>query len=637
MLMRKAARVTAPPRQRQADMASFSAPIAGWVANRALSLPGGVQGAAVLENWFPTATGAILRRGSSVYVQVSETDSVPSIFKYVVGNVRKLFAATGTTIYDITTIVNPVGYVVGSPDDYDIGEDDYAVGEPPLGDANIVWSGALGGDWHTVQFATTGGIFLIGVNGTSVGFIYDGAAFYPNIAGGVWALSYDAGTVDFTKGAVLTGGTSAATATILDIVPSGTAGVGALLLTNITGTFANDEAITDADGGSATAASDATSVVPGVTFGGLLTSADMAFVWVYKEALWFVQKDSLSAWYMPVDQIGGTATEYPLGGEFGEGGSLLLGQSWSLNASGQGGLSEQNVFLSTEGEIVVFQGSGPSEASTWGKVGTYQIGTPMGRRAFIRAGGDLIFATTIGFVALSTAVQVDVAALSPKAVSYAIEDIWNSAVAQRGRQGWVCCLWPESQMVAIAPPRGDYSPAFYVSNTRTGAWAPFTNWNAICMEVFNGELYFGTPDGFVMKGMIGGTDNGIPFTGTYMPLFSDEGKPSVMKVAQMARCEIKSAVDINERLFCRFDFDDIPPSPPDVEPVPVGNEWDNAIWDESLWSAERPGVITKRRHSVNGNGYRLSQGIQITSGAAVPLDAQIITVDVTYTSGDIFT
>lgn len=637
MLMRKAARVTAPPRQRQADMASFSAPIAGWIANRALSLPGGVQGAAVLENWFPTATGAILRRGSAVYVQVSETDSVPSIFKYVVGNVRKLFAATASTIYDITTIVNPVGYVVGAPGDYDIGEADYVVGEPPLGDANIVWSGALGGDWHTVQFATTGGIFLIGVNGTSVGFIYDGAAFYPNVAGGVWTIAYSGETAVFVPGETVTGGTSAATAIVVEDVASATPGVGALLVKTVTGTFSAAEALTGSVAGAASSTSLQTSVVPGVTFPGTLTSADMAFVWVYKKALWFVQKDSLSAWYLPVDQIGGTATEYPLGGEFGEGGSLLLGQSWSLNASGQGGLSEQNVFLSTEGEIVVFQGSGPSEASTWGKVGTYQIGTPMGRRAFIRAGGDLIFATTIGFVALSTAVQVDVAALSPKAVSYAIEDIWNSAVAQRGRQNWVCCLWPESQMVTIAPPRGDYSPAFYVSNTRTGAWAPFTNWNAICMEVFDGELYFGTPDGFVMKGMVGGTDNGSPFAGTYMPLFSDEGKPSVMKVAQMARCEIKSVVDINERLFCRFDFDDTIPSPPDVNPVTVGSEWDNAIWGESLWSAERPGVITKRRHSVNGSGYRLSQGIQITSGAAVPLDAQIITVDVTYTSGDIFT
>src|SRR5690606_3983232 len=137
----------------------------------------------------------------------------------------------------------------------------------------------------------------------------------------------------------------------------------------------------------------------------------------------------------------------------------------------------------------------------------------------------LVFATTIGFVALSTAVQVDYAALSPKAVSFSIEDAWNEAVAFRGRD-WVCCLWPESQMVAIAPPATNDEPLFLVSNARTGAWAPFTNWNATCMEVFEGRMFFGTPDGYVMEAMVGGTDRGIPFTGTYMPLFTAHGQPT---------------------------------------------------------------------------------------------------------------
>ncbi|TMP63352.1 hypothetical protein CWB79_22355, partial [Pseudoalteromonas sp. S1649] len=76
-------------------------------------------------------------------------------------------------------------------------------------------------------------------------------------------------------------------------------------------------------------------------------------------------------------------------------------------------------------------------------------------------------------------------------------------------------------MVAIATPTGEMSPLFLVSNARTGAWSPFTNWNALCMEVFEGSMYFGTPNGFVMQAMVGGTDMDTPFTGTYMPLFSD--------------------------------------------------------------------------------------------------------------------
>jgi hypothetical protein len=635
MLMRTAARKVAAPRQRLAETTSFTAPIAGWISNRALAMPEtGPQGAVVLENFFPTATGAVLRRGSQVYVQVTETGGVRSVFKYVVGANRKLFAATDDTIYDITTIVNPVNLQIGSPGLYEIGEvgGDYIIGDFALQPSQTAWEDASGGDWFTVQFSVTGGVFLIGVNGSSTGFIYDGAAFYPNVPGGVWTVSYDAEVTPFTVGGIVTGGTSGATGTVLEILPGG-----ALILTGDAGSFENDETLTGSLGGAATAASDAVNLVPGVTFPDGLTTADMAFVWVYKNTLWFVQKGSLSAWYLPVDSIGGDAEEFPLGAEFGQGGSLMVGQAWSLNASGQGGLSEQNVFVSTEGEAVVYQGSHPSVTADWSKVGTYRLGAPMGRRGFIRAGGDLIFATTIGFVALSTAIQVDLAALAPKAVSYAIEDAWNRAVGVRGREDWVCCLWPESQMVAIAPPTGEQSPMFLVSNARTGAWAPFTNWNATCMEVFEGQLYFGTPDGYVMAAMVGGTDNGIPFTGAYMPLFTDVGKPSIRKAARQARTELISASEISEKLSCRFDFDDSLPSPPDVEPIPVGNEWDNAIWGESLWSSERATIVSKRRHSVSGYGYRIAPVLQITSGAAVPLDVQIVSLDVDFESGGSFT
>lgn len=191
-------------------------------------------------------------------------------------------------------------------------------------------------------------------------------------------------------------------------------------------------------------------------------------------------------------------------------------------------------------------------------------------------------------------------------------------------------------MVAIAPPAGDYAPMFLVSNAGTGARAPFTNWNALCMEVFEGEMYFGTPDGFVMNAMQGGTDYGVPFTGTYMPLFSDVGSPTTYKVARMARVELISSVEVREQLAARFDFDTSLPPPPDVQPVPIGNEWDNAVWDESVWGAEGSRIVTVRRHSVGGSGYRVSPVLQITSGAAVPLDAQIVTLDVTYETGIIF-
>lgn len=63
-------------------------------------------------------------------------------------------------------------------------------------------------------------------------------------------VAYDAQTANFSLGTTLTGGTSTATARIEAILDAGTTGV--LALSNIQGTFQNNETITDTEGGSAT-------------------------------------------------------------------------------------------------------------------------------------------------------------------------------------------------------------------------------------------------------------------------------------------------------------------------------------------------------------------------------------------------
>lgn len=63
-------------------------------------------------------------------------------------------------------------------------------------------------------------------------------------------LDYDAETGTFTEGLVITGGTSGATGRITHLEDNGTDGT--LYLAEVTGTFVNDETITDTSTGSAT-------------------------------------------------------------------------------------------------------------------------------------------------------------------------------------------------------------------------------------------------------------------------------------------------------------------------------------------------------------------------------------------------
>src|SRR5690606_7454040 len=104
------ARRTMQPRPRKATPHRFIAPVAGWVANRALVDAGQFQGpgAQVLDNFFPRATSVNLRRGMMRYAAFGNGEEpVTALFSYKNGLNQKLFAATPTAIYDITAIPWP--------------------------------------------------------------------------------------------------------------------------------------------------------------------------------------------------------------------------------------------------------------------------------------------------------------------------------------------------------------------------------------------------------------------------------------------------------------------------------------------------------------------------------------------------
>jgi hypothetical protein len=610
---------------------SFPAPTRGWVANGNLAVPQ-PGGAVVMENWFPTATGAIMRRGKQIYATLGSGDlDTTALFAYNDGNNRKLFGATETTVYDITTIISPINYTLGTEDGDEIVTDDGDfIGQLSTGDLEVI-TGQTGGNWISVQFSTSGGAYLVNVNGMDPMQVYDGANWYPISASAVSTLNYDAETVAFTVGETLTGGTSGATAPILRVDDNGTTGT--LILGAITGgPFQNNETITDGDGGSATA-DGASSTLFGA-FTGVSTSS-LSYVWSFKNRLFFIEKETMDAWYLPVDQITGVAVKFPLGGEFSLGGSLVFGASWSRDTGD--GLNAMCAFFTSEGEVAIYQGTNPADAAAWSQVGIYRIGKTLGQLAHITAGGDLVIATDIGFVPLSQALQKDYAALSPSAVSAPIEVEWNSAVQLRSSEPWQCEVWSAGQMVIVALPTvNDQPDRMFVANARTGAWAPFTNWGATCLQVFEDRLFCGTTEGRVFELNVTGLDDGLPYTATYLPSFDPIGTLGLKSVS-MARAVLKASTALNERLSIQKDYNVSLPNVPDASPVSVSGTWGSGVWGDSVWGRPTEKSVFQRWRSVGGAGETIAPALQITSGSLVAIDAEIIRTDVLYDSGGFVT
>lgn len=621
-----------PNKPRIARMQSFPAPMGGWIKNVNLAtpdarLPNGqrVNGAAVLENWFPTATGIRMRAGSEAYAQLTDAGDVTALFTYVNGNNQSMFCATSDSIFDISN--SAFSFLVddtGAPlvDD----QDNFLI------DSSIsaTVSSLTGGDWSSVQFATSGGVFLDLVNGADKKLIYDGTTFYPIGTTDLIALNYDAETGDFTEGLTLTGGTSAATGTIVKVIDDGTTGT--LWLAGVTGTFQDNETITDSATGSADADGE-----PSTLWGKVdgIDPANLSHNWVYKNRLFYVEKNSLNAWYLAVDSISGTITKLPLGGVFTLGGSLLFGATWSIESGD--GLSEQCAFFTTEGEVAVFTGTNPSDASAWSKVGVYRIGKPKGKKAFIRGGGDLIVATDIGFIPLSVAVQRDIAALSPSAISYPIETAWNEAIADRTAD-WCCAVWPTKQMVIVALPTASGEQAqMLVANARTGAWCLFTGLDATCMAVFGDRLFLGSKNGLVIEMEVTGADQGNPYTATVIPLFDPLKSPASLKTGLLARSTVRAPSKVLVGLSLQADYDINLPAPPDDIAVTGSNVWGSGVWGAAVWGTAADKQTFREWQSVAGTGYALSVAAQVTSGSVSPPDVEYVETELTYDTGDLVT
>lgn len=586
---------------------TFPAPVRGWVENENLSLNRGI-GAAVLENCFPMTDTVRVRKGMLKVADIGD-DALEGLIPYQAGATEKLFACSADTIYDIT--------------DLDADDD-----EPP-----VVWDQTGGGRYTYLQIDTGGGQFLLAVNGETRMLCYDGTKWFPITSQAVNEVFYDSLTAEFEVGETLTGGTSGATATILGVVPD-TATTGRLVLGAITsGPYQNNEALTSASG--AADAFGASASVSAVTLTGV-ASEDLSHIWMYRNRVWAVEKDTMVAWYLGVDTLGGAATDFNLGGVFQRGGALMFGGTWSSDSGD--GMDDRIVFVSTLGEVAVYSGSDP-DADDWSIIGRYDIGAPVTTQT-MRAGGDFLIATTDGVVPISAIVQKDPAALAMAAVTYPIYPAWLRVVRSNTANAPVQMLkWQRESMGIFGYPNRVGSLAeTHVVNLTTGAWAKWTGMEVQCMALFRDKAYFGDADGNVHEIEGGGSDNGAIYLARASLLPDHLDAPGAYKTVAMARATFRSLRSFTAKLSCATDYRrNFPPAPNVFVTSDIPSQWDVGQWDISVWDdgddSEQRVTATTRWRSIGRSGYAVSPQFQVSLGSTRKPDAELVQFDLLYTVG----
>lgn len=367
-----------------------------------------------------------------------------------------------------------------------------------------------------------------------------------------------------------------------------------------------------------------------------VTTSTLSHGWVYANRLFMVEGGTMNAWYLPVDSIGGAADVVSMNGVFQRGGALLFGATWSLDTGS--GLNQKCVFISTEGEVAVYQGTDPSDPTKWGLEGVYNVTRPLGMKAIMPAGGDLLIATDDGIIPLSEAIRKDVAALSLSAVTRAIEPEWRKEATARASMPFEILKWPRNAMMVVnlPPAFAGLESACLVCNLQTGAWCKFTNWQTRSMAMVNERGWFGTNDGKIYEMDVGGNDDGSPYTAAYAGAFDHLDAPGMTKTVTMARTIFRTASPAIPRVSCSknyaTDFPSVPSSPANY----TTDEWDSGEWDESLWdSGAAQALFNSEWVGIGQTGYVISPQVQLTFGITPLPRVELVAFDLAYEMGGV--
>jgi hypothetical protein len=326
---------------------------------------------------------------------------------------------------------------------------------------------------------------------------------------------------------------------------------------------------------------------------------DLINLFIHKERPYYIEKASMVVWYPAVGTIGGALTDLDLSSVFGKGGSLVAGGSWSIDAGD--GKDDFACFITSEGELAVYQGSNPADAAAWSLVGVFEIGAPIGWRCMRKYGGDLMIQTVDGIISASAAFQRG----RDDAKQLAITDVIQGAVAESGSlykaaYGWHMTLFSEASMLLVNVPEST-GVKQWAMNTVTKAWGRFLGWETTCFEIFNGALYFGGV-GAVVRAWTGKNDNGTKIVAEVVPAFSYFDSPGSSKQWTMLQANIEW--DANP-LAIKVGFDvDFRTQPP-TQQIALGSSsggsnWNEGEWNGAVWSGSA--TVQSEWYVVDGLG-----------------------------------
>lgn len=356
-----------------------------------------------------------------------------------------------------------------------------------------------------------------------------------------------------------------------------------------------------------------TAISAPISITGVDTST-LSNVILWKHRLWFIQKNTLKAWYLPIDSVGGAAQMLDLSTLARDGGALVDMDTWTIDAGY--GMDDNLVFMTNQGEVIIYRGTDPASAATFALIGVWEMGSPVGNRCLLKFGGDLLMLTYDGLLPMAQALQSD--RVNPQiALSDKINGAINDATTlYHSNFGWQIGYTAKNNAVFVNVPISVGGQQQYVMNTITKSWCRFIGWAANCWEVYGDEPYFGG-NGYVAHAWdVSYADDTAAIQTNGLQAFNYFEKRGVKKYFTRAHLAIftDGTPSIGVGINVDFDTSDTTAA---LSFVPVAyGLWDTGTWDTSIWASGLQ--ISNTWLGVTGIGYcgglhfkTASSGVQI--------------------------
>lgn len=313
---------------------------------------------------------------------------------------------------------------------------------------------------------------------------------------------------------------------------------------------------------------------------------------VFKNRIWFTAQNSASLWYIDaVNALTGTAVEFPVGAQLKNGGVAQAIANWTLDAGA--GIDDFMVVIGSMGDVIVYQGTDPTSASTFGLKGTWYVGpVPTQGRCFTPFGGDVMIVSEMGLVPLSRLVNGQFAqgAIGP---ADKIQSVLSPLVRDlRTTAAWDIFMVPDENILVIKPPQ-DTTGAYtqYAMNVTTGAWCTFDGIPMTSATLLGDQLYCGTSDGRSFKAFYG-TRDGVAIAGTggsniegdLQTAFNSFGNAALLKKFNLAHPIFiaPQQPSLKLQMNTQFTFQGVPGSPSFT--ASSGSLWSSGVWSVARWA-----------------------------------------------------